>query len=285
MKKIKNLAIVLLAIILFTGCKKEQQPTTVNYATINMRYDNPDDSLNNWKYRKDRMAKFITDQNIGIFGTQELLNNQVEDLKSLLPDYAMVGVGRDDGKTKGEYAAIFFLKDRFEALDSGTFWLSEHPDSVGKMGWDAVCTRIATWAKLRDKSNDKIFMAVNTHFDHVGVVARRESALLIIRKIKEIVGDRPAIVTGDFNVNDQSEAYKTITTNEFVLKDAYKIADKVEGVNYTWHDFGKLPDNEREKIDFIFVTPGIKVTHTLIPKEDTEALLSDHNPHVATLVF
>lgn len=285
MKKIKNLAIVLLAIILFTGCKKEQQPTTVNYATINMRYDNPDDSLNNWKYRKDRMAKFITDQNIGIFGTQELLNNQVEDLKSLLPDYAMVGVGRDDGKTKGEYAAIFFLKDRFEALDSGTFWLSEHPDSVGKMGWDAVCTRIATWAKLRDKSNDKIFMAVNTHFDHVGVVARRESALLIIRKIKEIVGDRPAIVTGDFNVNDQSEAYKTITTNEFVLKDAYKIADKVEGVNYTWHDFGKLPDNEREKIDFIFVTPGIKVTNTYIPKEDTEALLSDHNPHVATLVF
>lgn len=285
MKKIKNLTIVLLAIILFTGCKKEQQPTTVNYATINMRYDNPDDSLNNWKYRKDRMAKFITDQNIGIFGTQELLNNQVEDLKSLLPDYAMVGVGRDDGKTKGEYAAIFFLKDRFEALDSGTFWLSEHPDSVGKMGWDAVCTRIATWAKLRDKSNDKIFMAVNTHFDHVGVVARRESALLIIRKIKEIVGDRPAIVTGDFNVNDQSEAYKTITTNEFVLKDAYKIADKVEGVNYTWHDFGKLPDNEREKIDFIFVTPGIKVTHTFIPKEDTEALLSDHNPHVATLVF
>lgn len=285
MKKIRTLAIALLAIIFFTGCKKEQQLTTVNYATINMRYDNPDDSLNNWKFRKDRMAKFITDQNIDIFGTQELLNNQVEDLKELLPAYTMVGVGRDDGKTQGEYAAIFFLKDRFEALDSGTFWLSETPDSVGKLGWDAACVRIATWAKLRDKANDKIFMAVNTHFDHVGEVARRESALLIIRKIKEIVGDRPAIVTGDFNVNDRSDAYKTITTNEFVLKDAYKIADKVEGVNYTWHDFGKLPADEREKIDFIFVTPGIKVTRTFIPKEDTSAILSDHNPHLATLEF
>lgn len=281
----KNLVLLLLSIILFTGCKNSPKEITVNYATINMRYDNPEDSANNWQYRKERMAKFITDQSLDIFGTQELLNNQVEDLKSLLPDYAMVGVGRDDGKTAGEYAAVFFRGDRFESLDSGTFWLSENPDSVGKMGWDAVCTRIATWAKLREKETGKIFMAVNTHFDHVGVVARRESALLIIRKIKEIVGDKPAIVTGDFNVNDQSDAYKTITTNEFVLKDAYKIAEKKEGVDYTWQDFGKLPANEREKIDFIFVTPGIKVLSTYIPKEYVNAPLSDHNPHIATLQF
>lgn len=285
MTLLRNFALSLLSIVLLVGCQSKTQTTTVNYATINMRYDNPEDSANNWQYRKDRMAKFITDQQIDIFGTQELLNNHVEDLKALLPDYAMVGVGRDNGKTEGEYAAIFFRSDRFEALDSGTFWLSENPDSVGKLGWDAACTRIATWAKLRDKANDKVFMAVNTHFDHVGVVARRESALLIIDKIKEIVGDKPAVVTGDFNVNDQSDAYKTITTNEFVLNDAYKIAEKVDGVDYTWHDFGKLPAKEREKIDFIFVTPSIKVTHAFIPQEDVNALLSDHNPHIATLQF
>lgn len=285
MTLLRNFALSLLSIVLLVGCQSKTQTTTVNYATINMRYDNPEDSANNWQSRKDRMAKFITDQQIDIFGTQELLNNQVEDLKALLPDYAMVGVGRDNGKTEGEYAAIFFRSDRFEALDSGTFWLSENPDSVGKLGWDAACTRIATWAKLCDKANDKVFMAVNTHFDHVGVVARRESALLIIDKIKQIVGDKPAVVTGDFNVNDQSDAYKTITTNEFVLNDAYKIAEKVDGVDYTWHDFGKLPANEREKIDFIFVTPSIKVTHAFIPQEDVNALLSDHNPHIATLQF
>ena len=112
--------------------------------------------------------------------------------------------------------------------------LAENPDSVGMMGWDAVCVRIATWAKFKDKATGKIFMAVNTHFDHVGEEARRQSALLIIRKIKEIVGERPAVVTGDFNVTDASDAYETITTNEFVMKDAYKTAARVTGVDYTF---------------------------------------------------
>ncbi|MGM9803294.1 MAG: endonuclease/exonuclease/phosphatase family protein [Muribaculaceae bacterium] len=281
----KHFALLVMSIIMLASCSQKPQTITVNYATINMRYDNPDDSANNWKFRKERMAQFITDEQLDIFGTQELLNNQVEDLKQLLPGYSMVGVGRDDGAKEGEYAAIFYVTDRFEALDNGTFWLSETPDSVGRMGWDAVCTRIATWAKLQEKSTGKVFMAVNTHFDHVGVEARRQSALLIIDKIKTIVGDKPAIVTGDFNVDDQSEAYRTITTNEFVLNDAYKIAQAVEGVNYTWHEFGKLPAQERSKIDFIFVTPGIEVTRAYIPQEDPAAPLSDHNPHVATLQF
>ena len=102
-------------------------------------------------------------------------------------------------------------------------------------------------------------MAVNTHFDHVGTEARRKGALLIIEKIKEIVGDQPAVLTGDFNVTDQSEAYETITTNEFVLKDAYKEAAQREGVDYTFHDFGRIPADSCDKIDFIFVTPQIKV--------------------------
>lgn len=280
----KHLALLLLGLVLCTACQSEKK-TELNYATINMRYDNPEDSANNWKFRKERMAKFITDQALDIFGTQELLNNQVEDLKALLPDYTMVGVGRDNGKTEGEYAALFYRTDRFEALSSGTFWLSQHPDSVGSMGWDAACTRIATWVKFRDKQNGKIFMSVNTHFDHVGEVARRESALLIIKKIKEIVGDNPTIVTGDFNVTDESDAYHTITTNEYVLKDARKIAEKATGANYTWHDFGKAPEDERGIIDFIFVTPSITVKSDFIPQEDPQALLSDHNPHVASLEF
>ena len=121
-------------------------------------------------------------------------------------------------------------------------------------------------------------MAVNTHFDHIGEEARRQSALLIIKKIKEIVGERPAIVTGDFNVTDASSAYETITTNEFVMKDAYKIAGHVTGVDYTFHDFARIPPQNCEKIDFIFVTPQIKVTGCDIPAEIPGALLSDHNP-------
>ena len=281
----RNFVLALLSIVILAGCSKQPELTTINVATFNMRYDNPDDSLNNWQYRKERIAQFIKDQKVEIVGTQELLQNQVDDLKALLPEYDMVGVARDNGKDEGEYAAIFYLRDRFEALDSNNFWLCENPDSVGMKGWDAACTRIATWAKMQDKATGKIFMAVNTHFDHVGEVARRESALLIISKIKEIVGDRPAFLTGDFNVDSTSNAYETITTNEFVLNDSRKVAKAVEGADYTWHDFGKLPAEERGIIDFIFTTPSIEVLKVYIPQENADALLSDHNPQVATLQF
>ena len=281
----RNFVLALLSIVILAGCSKQPELTTINVATFNMRYDNPDDSLNNWQYRKERIAQFIKDQKVEIVGTQELLQNQVDDLKALLPEYDMVGVARDNGKAEGEYAAIFYLRDRFDALDSNNFWLCENPDSVGMKGWDAACTRIATWAKMQDKATGKIFMAVNTHFDHVGEVARRESALLIISKIKEIVGDRPAFLTGDFNVDSTSNAYETITTNEFVLNDSRKVAKAVEGADYTWHDFGKLPAEERGIIDFIFTTPSIEVLKVYIPQENADALLSDHNPQVATLQF
>ena len=283
-----TMGIVAAALAIATpSCTTQQQPTEITWGTFSIRYDNPADSLNNWQYRKDNVAEFIKKQGIDIVGMQEVLYNQLEDLKSRLPEYAEVGVGREDGKTKGEYAPLFYKKDRFEVLDSNTFWLSQYPDSVGFIGWDGACTRIATWAKLKDKKNGKVFMAVNTHFDHVGTEARRKSALLIIEKIKEIVGDQPAVLTGDFNVSDQSEAYETITTNEFVLKDAYKEAAQREGVSYTFHDFGRIPADSCEKIDFIFVTPQIKVQDSYIPQEAKQAgdFLSDHNPEVVHLSF
>ena len=128
-------------------------------------------------------------------------------------------------------------------------------------------------------------MAVNTHFDHIGVEARKQSALLIIQKIKEIIGEKPAVVTGDFNVDDKSDAYKTITTNEFVLKDAYKVTEKHTGVSYSFHSYGRVPVEKRAKIDFIFVTPQIRVIETCTPEEIPGAFLSDHNPHYAVLEF
>lgn len=290
MKHLKNWILAALLGVNIAGnvsAQTSQQPITINWGTFNIRYDNPDDQENNWKFRKDRVATFIQQEKLDIVGMQEVLHNQLEDLKTRLPEYAEVGIGREDGKQQGEYAPIFYRKDRFKLLDSNTFWLSQYPDSVGFIGWDGACTRIATWAKLEEKSTGKIFLAVNTHMDHVGVEARRKGALLIIERIQEIVGNRPAVLTGDFNVNDKSEAYQTLTTNDFVLKDAYKTADVKEGVSYTFHDFEKVPMNEREKIDFIFVTPQIKVTRSWIPKEnpDGKGVLSDHNPQLATLQF
>ena len=272
----RKILFLLLAIVTMASCSEEK--ANVRWATFNMRLDTPADSLNNWKYRKERVAQYIQDMKLDVVGTQEVLQNQFNDLKSLLPDFEGVGVARDDGKETGEYSAVFYRKSVFDALDSGTFWLAENPDSVGMMGWDAVCVRVATWAKLQHKATGKIVMAVNTHFDHVGKVARRESALLIIRKIKEIVGDRPAVLTGDFNVTDQNEAYNTIVSNEFVLLDAHKVAEKTSGASYTFHGFDKVDMEKRSKIDFVFVTPQIKVLHSEVTPEVKEALLSDHNP-------
>ena len=272
----RKMLFLLLAMVTMASCSEEK--VNVRWATFNMRLDTPADSLNNWKYRKERVAQYIQDMKLDVVGTQEVLQNQFNDLKSLLPDFEGVGVARDDGKETGEYSAVFYRKTVFDALDSGTFWLAENPDSVGMMGWYAVCVRVATWAKLQHKATGKIVMAVNTHFDHVGKVARRESALLIIRKIKEIVGDQPAVLTGDFNVTDQSEAYNTIVSNEFVLLDAHKVAEKTGGASYTFHGFDKVDMEKRSKIDFVFVTPQIKVLHSEVTPEVKEALLSDHNP-------
>lgn len=280
-----TLAIALAAAV--SSCTPKEKTTELTWGTFNIRLDTPADSMNNWQYRKDTVAGFIKAQHLDIVGMQEVLHNQLEDLQARLPEYNVTGVGREDGKTKGEYAPLLYRKDRFELLDTNTFWLSQYPDSVGFIGWDGACTRIATWAKLKDKKTGKVFMAVNTHFDHVGTEARRKGALLIIERIKQIVGDQPAVLTGDFNVDDQSEAYRTITSNSFVLKDAQKIAEQKAGATYTFHDFGRIPGDSCQKIDFIFVTPQIKVQRSYIPQEPRPSgkYLSDHNPQIVTLSF
>ena len=281
----RKLMILLLAIVTMASCSQEEKKANLRWATFNMRYDNPGDTPNHWGARKERVAQYINDMKLDVVGTQEVLRNQFKDLTALLPDFEGVGVARDDGKEAGEYSAVFYRKSTFDALDSGTFWLAENPDSVGMMGWDAACVRVATWVKLQHKATNKIVMAVNTHFDHVGKVAQKESALLIIRKIKEIVGDRAAVLTGDFNVTDESEAYNTIVSNEFVLLDAHKIAEKTAGVNYSYHGFNKVDPANRSKIDFIFVTPNINVLYSEVTPEVKDTLLSDHNPQWTELEF
>ena len=116
------------------------QAQTITWATFNIRYDNPADSLNNWQFRKDTVTRFIQAQDMDIVGMQEVLHNQLEDLLQRLPGYKVIGVGRDDGKTQGEYAPLLYKEERFEVLDSNTFWLSQYPDSVGFIGWDGACT-------------------------------------------------------------------------------------------------------------------------------------------------
>ena len=265
----------------------EPEPTLLRCCTFNIRLKNDGDDKAGfgWNVRRDRVANYIREKAIDVVGMQEVLHPQLLDLLERLPQYDYVGVGRADGKTRGEYSPIFFLKDKFEVLDKGNFWLSETPDVPGSKGWDAAIERIASYAKLKDKATGKIFMAVNTHFDHVGVMARRESAKLIMRKIQEIVGNRPAVVTGDFNVTEDDEAYVTMTTDAFRMNDAYHMTANHTGTVYTFQNFLRISPLECDKIDFIFLTPAIRVKHSHIEVQSPENILSDHNPHWADLEF
>lgn len=265
----------------------EPEPTLLRCCTFNIRLKNDGDDKAGfgWNVRRDRVANYIREKAIDVVGMQEVLHPQLLDLLERLPQYDYVGVGRADGKIRGEYSPIFFLKDKFEVLDKGNFWLSETPDVPGSKGWDAAIERIASYAKLKDKATGKIFMAVNTHFDHVGVMARRESAKLIMRKIQEIVGNRPAVVTGDFNVTEDDEAYVTMTTDAFRMNDAYHMTANHTGTVYTFQNFLRISPLECDKIDFIFLTPAIRVKHSHIEVQSPENILSDHNPHWADLEF
>lgn len=250
---VKKLKLLLFVLILFYGQLFSQKIIT---GTFNLRYDNPGDSINAWPNRKDKVADLIRFYNFDCFGTQEGLHHQLVQLKERLPEYDFVGVGRKDGKEDGEYAAIFYKKDKYEAVKSGTFWLSgtdiHHPNK----GWDAVLPRICTWVELKDIKSGRIFYHFNTHFDHVGTIARAESAKLIMEKVREIGGQRPAILTGDFNVDQHSKSYQEFVKSGF-LRDAFEVAPIKMAFNGTFNAFNPNGFTE-SRIDHVFLTSGIK---------------------------
>lgn len=287
MKKYLLALAALLFPVLGMSKDKVEQPVKVRWCTFNIRcIAGVDEEIGcGWDVRKDNVAQFVLDNKVDVVGMQEVTIKQLKDLRERLVGYDYVGVGRTDGKEKGEFTPVFFREDKYEPLEKGNFWLSETPDVPGSKGWDAALERVASYVKLKDKATGKIFMAVNTHFDHVGVTARKESAKLIMKKIQEIVGDRPAVVTGDFNITEDDEAYTTMVTNEFKMNDAYHMTAYHSGAPYTFHNFCRISPLKAPKIDFIFITPGIKVLQSHIERENPQHRISDHNPHWADLEF
>ncbi|UGU15695.1 endonuclease/exonuclease/phosphatase family protein [Sinomicrobium kalidii] len=229
---------------------------TMNVASYNLRYDNPSDSLNNWKFRKEVIAKLIRFHDFDIFGSQEGLQHQLDELEEELTAYAFIGVGRDDGKNKGEHSAIFYKTNKLDVLDKGDFWLSPETDYPNK-GWDAVLPRICSWGRFRVKETGYEFYFFNVHFDHVGTVARKESARLILRKIKEIAKGNPVILTGDFNVDQNSPSYKILKSSE-ILADSYDLSPLKYGVQGTYNGFD-VNSASGSRIDHVFVSGDFKV--------------------------
>jgi len=228
--------------------------------SYNIRYKNANDSINGevWTKRCQVICDQLNFMSPDIFGAQEVLYGQLQDMKQVLDGYDYIGIGRDDGERAGEHEAIFYKTDRLQLLDHGDFWLSETPDKPG-LGWDAVCIRICTWGKFARKTveGETPFYYFNLHMDHVGVVARREAAKLVVQRIREIAQGAPVVLTGDFNVDQNDEIY-TIFTNSGLLKDSFDSARIRFAENGTFNAF-KINYFTTSRIDHVFVSPETQV--------------------------
>lgn len=278
--------ILLVAILMVCAVVVSAQDLYVG--TYNIRYKNKDDSIkgNVWTKRCQVMCDQINFESPDVLGMQEVLVGQLHDFQRLLDNYSSIGVGRDDGKEAGEYAAIFYKNDRVKLLDSGNFWLNETPD-VPKLGWDAACIRICTWGKFKDLRTKKKFYFFNLHMDHVGVVARREAAKLVVSRIKEMAQDAPVVLTGDFNVDQTDEIYG-IFAHSGILKDSYENARIRFAENGTFNSF-KVETKTDSRIDHVFVSPSFKVEAYGLRTDSYWAKgrrnLSDHYPVFVKLSF
>ena len=253
----KNVCTFIMVLICTIGMAAQE----LTVGSYNIRYKNPDDSVNGngWHQRCKHICDQIIWERPDIFGAQEVLHQQLMDMEKGLPTYRWIGVGRDDGKQKGEYAAIFYNPERVELLEKGYFWLSETPEKPS-IGWDAALNRICSWGRFRDLKTKQEFIFLNLHMDHVGKKARSESAKLVMNRITAMTdgGKKLAVLTGDFNVSQKNELY-TLFTSSGVLKDCYTSAEKsfAENGTYNGFDYHFWTD---DRIDHIFVTPATTVS-------------------------
>jgi len=250
------------------------QPHTI--VSYNIRYDNNWDIENSWEIRRSNIIQMLIKYSPSILGIQEGLLTQVQYIDSSLINYDYVGVGRDDGKNKGEFCAIYFDTTRYVLLKNSTFWLSETPDTIS-VGWDAALERICTYGLFKDRITKKEFWVFNTHFDHMGSIAREKSSRLILKRIKKINRQSlPVILMGDFNSIPNSPPVKEIITE---LSDALQISkEKLHGPRGTFNGFNEdLPIEKR--IDYIF-TKKLKVLsyRHINDRLENNRHISDHLP-------
>ncbi len=242
--------------------------------TYNIRYanDNPGEE---WEHRKENVVKMIKFHNPDIFGVQEALLTQVEYLSEKFCKFSQIGVGRDDGNDQGEFSPLY-ISDKYSIIESGTFWLSETPDTPS-FGWDANYRRIATWAIIVDSKLNNTMFVINTHLDHEGIVARIESVNLLLKKIDKLSRDLPVILLGDFNFTSDFEGYKNLLKSGS-LKDAQSISKLNYGTDITFNGFDHYI-KDGSKIDYIFVSNDIKVyNHAIIGDKLNGKYPSDHMP-------
>ena len=263
------------------------EPLTV--MSFNIRYGTANDGENHWSRRRELLFDVVRDQNADLVGLQEALAFQIDEIIAAVPGYAVVGVGRDDGKAKGEFSAILFRRDRFRVADSGTFWFSDTPAVPGSKSWGNNITRISTWARFVDRDGSA-FWHFNLHLDHQSQPSRERSTELLLQRISaRPMPSEPVVVTGDFNVGEDNVAIKTLvgakTGAEAPFLDTFRVRQPraTDAGTFNSFTFGKPG---QDKIDYVLVQPGTEVLDAAIIRTSrNERYPSDHFPVVARIKF
>lgn len=259
----KRIIICILAVAAFSASAQE-----LNVGSFNIRngrslrpgeaVPTKGDYKNNdgWDQRKVVLCDMINLEAFDVFGAQEVRKGQLDDMLAMLPDYDYIGVGRDHGDDRGEFSPVFYRKDVLEKLDGGTFWLSPTPNVPSK-GWDAKYNRICSWGVFRHKESGKKICFMNVHFDHRGVQARIEASKQIAAYVKKNCKGMTVVLSGDFNVTQHSDSYKTLIDTK-VLKDSYNLAKYRFEPTGTFNSFNPRRYTTH-RIDHLFVSKGVKV--------------------------
>ena len=272
-------SLLFLAIALLQAAAAQEETSVMSF---NIRYDAASDGENRWELRKERVAGLMRWHGAHFIGAQEVLHHQLAYLSGSLKGFGSIGLGRDDGSTKGEYACILYDSSRYERVRDSTFWLSPTPDVISK-GWDAAIRRVCTYGLFRSRTTGRMLWVFNTHFDHIGDTARLESARLILSRIESLNAGKgwPVVLMGDFNARPEEPSILHLSTRLYNARD--RSEQPPYGAADTWNAFrfDSLPDGW---IDHIFVSPGVRVKRyaTLTDSYDRK-YPSDHFPVMAVL--
>ena len=278
----------LLVLILFT-LQSFVSAFEIDALSFNIRFDNPKDGENAWQNRKEMVGQWVKSESPDVIGLQEALRHQIDDIKKVATAYSEYGVGRDDGKSRGEHCTILYLKKRFslDKSDCGTFWFSDTPEKVASKSWGNEIPRICTWARFIEKKTDKGFYVYNVHYDHRSQPSRLGASELIIQRIsKRKRSNDPIILMGDFNASENNPAIKIFKDEPLNLVDTFRVVKPDEKMVKTFHGFrgGSFSGG---KIDHVFMLPKMgKVSSAEIVRFNKEKrYLSDHYPVRAKLSF
>ncbi len=291
MKRFTQLLLLFVTVSVLSQASNSHAAETplLKVMSFNIRYGAANDGTNSWPQRKDLVLDTIKVFDPDLLGLQEVLGFQAEFLKTNLKGYAFHGVGREDGKEKGEYVPLMYKTSRFALEDSGHFWFSETPEVAGSKSWDSSLPRMLSWVALRDLKNDRVIVYANVHFDHIGPVARLESAKLMRTKWEEFQGQYPLIITGDFNTDEDKAPYAALVNAEGFsgtkLIDSYRVTHSERSPGeQSFGDWKGIRAGTR--IDWILHSPDLITRSSVIDyTQDQGRYPSDHYPVEAVLRY